>query len=197
MRTAAAVTALVLTWGAAGCSPGEAEPVTLPPVASESAGASGSPGVSGSVTPSPSLAAPTSDAPSAASRNTPEGASAFTQGFFNAVNAAYLSRDPGQVTELSHPDCNSCRSIAEDIVRIRESKLAVEGERFKLTFAETPPFEAGRVIVDFGLTTGSYIERRADGTVARRVDSAAEAGQARLLWERDGWLMLGLRMLEG
>ena len=135
MRIAAAITAFMLALGVAGCSADEAEPATLPAVGSGSASAPPStPGP-----PTPTSAATSSKSYQPDWPNTPEGASAFTMNFFEAVNAAYVDGDPNSLTRLSHPDCNSCSSIVADVARVRDAGLTVEGKRFDLQFAEQRP----------------------------------------------------------
>lgn len=136
--------------------------------------------------------------PPEAIEETPQGATAFARHFFNEVNRAYLMRDPSLVTVISHPDCNSCQNIVEDIARLREADTEVAGERFKLDYAETAPFVPSEpVLVDFRYSSDMYREVASDGSVELEAPAkAAQEAQARLLRGASGWLMYGLRVLE-
>ena len=200
MRTAAAVTALVLTWGAAGCSPGEAEPVTLPPVASESAGASGSPGVSGS----PSLTASPGEVEPSAPPSTPASggaaaasASAFARHFLEVVNRAYLDRRSDPVQELSSPNCGSCAAVIKDIDRLAAAGHQVSGRRYVLGAAEAAPaLPDGRVVVDFRFSTDPYVERNARDEVVQQFPAEpARDGQMLVSPEEDAWVVTAIRIV--
>jgi hypothetical protein len=126
---------------------------------------------------------------------TAQAASAFARHFFAEVNRGYKTRDVDTIRRLSHPDCNSCQNIMDDIERLRSAGLQVAGERFRLDYAETAPFVAGQpVFVDFRFSSDRYAELAADGSV--RLDAPPRTGvlaQARLIRSDARWLMYGLR----
>ena len=201
MRTAAAVTALVLTWGAAGCSPGEAEPVTLPPVASESAGASGPPGASGEPGTSASPTAPPSSkpvvVPDAAKEETPQGASAFARHYMTILEAALGSGQTRELRRLSDPGCGGCNALLAAIDSANASGQRVTGSSFVVEFAEAPAVQAGETIVDlrYNRQPGSLVD--ADGAVVSPI--AAEGpvdAQMRLKRVDEIWLVLGFRQVQ-
>ena len=197
MRTAAAVTALVLWMAVSGCSSDEAEPSTLPAVPTASAGTTGAEPSplpsSGALTPRPS----TSARPSAAATDAPAAAVAFARHFFDVINDAYLERSPDRVRTLSTPECGSCTAVVNDIGRLAAEDHQVAGRRYIVESAEAaPPLADGRVVVDFRFTTDPYVEVDRQKRVVK--DFAAEPardGQMMLEPQSGMWRVLAIRLL--
>lgn len=114
------------------------------------------------------------------------------------MNRSYALLDSGPVRSLSAADCNSCKSIIEDIERLRAAGLTVEGDRFRLAFAESPPLaDDGSAIVDFRFEADPYVEVDPEGQVVRDLPAKGEQdGQAKLLRQGAAWVMSGLRLVE-
>jgi hypothetical protein len=173
---------VVVALGAAvaltGCS-SDADPRPLPPLPPPSA------------TQAAALPVPPEAMPA-----TPQGAAAFARYYFGAlVNQAYESLDPASVQAHSTSACGSCDAIVTDVERLRDARLRVPGQRFKIGFAEAAPAEAdGSIIVDFRFSSDPYVETDAGGEVVREEPAQVDVdGQAKLIRRDGGWAMEAIR----
>lgn len=199
MRTAAAVSALVLGLLAAGCSTDETEPSTLPPVPLPSTsyrdGSSTRPTAAG---PSDSAGTTKLTVPTQTAGVTPAAASAFTKHFFGVINDAYLQRSAQPVRELSSQECGSCAAVIADISRLSAANSRVAGRRYILSAAEAaPPLPNGRVVVDFRFTADAYVERDPQGRMVQRFPAEdARDGQVMLEPIAGSWRVTAIRLLD-
>lgn len=174
------MTALVLAGALSGCSE-DTQAKPLPPLPSAT----------------PTVAAAPSPPPEAMAE-TAQGASAFTKYYFGVlINAAYASKDTAQVAALSAPECGSCANVVEDIERLERAGLSVDGQRFKLAFAEAPPADSdGTIVVDFRYTSDPYVETDGAGKVVRRLPAQVEQdAQVKLGRSANAWVVLAIRTL--
>ena len=176
IRSAAA--ALCASLLLVGCSADADDPEPLPPVESAS--------------PSP-VALPV---PSEAAAETPQGAAAFAEYFFEVVvNEAYASRDSSRVVELSAASCNSCQNIIDDVERLAASELTIDGRRFKIAFAEAPPANPdGSIFVDFRFSSDPYVERNEAGDLVRQEPAQIDQdAQVKLVRRGSTWVVDAIR----
>ena len=161
-----------------GCSD-DPEPRTLPPVPSAS--------------PSPSVV----PMPSEAAAETPEGAAAFARYFFAVVNAGLESGDAGHLRKISSPDCGGCRSLASAIEEEPSAGERIVGGLFDVLSAESPPVDAGDVIVEVSYAVSEIKVYGSDGAILRSTAAVPRTnGQVRLLRNGQGWIVQGFRSID-
>jgi len=176
---AAVVVSLALVVG--GCSEDEPKPSTLPPAPTASASA-----------------AQLEPAPQEAAADTPAGAAAFADFFFEELNRAYAERRPEIVTGLATDACKSCAATAADIQRLRDADHTVAGRRYILSSSEAPPADPdGKTLVDFRFTTDPYVEVDSSGKVAQEFpEEPTQDGQILLTRVAGAWRADGIRLLD-
>lgn len=124
--------AVVLSLSLVGCSE-DPVPNPLPPLPTAS--------------PSPSVVAAPSPPPEALAE-TPQGAAAFAEYYFDVVNAASLSANASPLRNLSSSDCGGCQNIIQAIEAPATPGETVDGGLFDVLFAEAPPAQEGVVPVE-------------------------------------------------
>ena len=130
LRTAIPLVA-VLGLLASGCSGGGAKPTTLP-----------------SLSATPPVTASPATVPIAARAQTPVGAVAFVHFFYDQVNAAFSTADPGLLFGLSDPACGTCKNYAQAAQQFRTDGQRIRGTSVRILTAEAPPLDRGFIAVD-------------------------------------------------
>ncbi len=162
-----------------GACSADAEPKALPPV--------------------PSIS-PTSvvlPLPSEAAQATPQGAAAFTRFYFGVLNRAFAAGDAAQVRELSDPGCDACNNLIRAIEEEPDPGERVEGGDYQIVFAESPPTNAGDVVVEvrYALTEVRVVNPQGDVVRTEPAEPGIDA-QVRLLRRGDSWIVRGFRNVE-
>lgn len=177
MRIRGALTALCVMAALVGCSD-DPEPRTLPPVAS--------------VSPSPSVVA----MPAEAAAETPEGAAAFARYWIEVLEGALATGDAAHLRRLSDEGCSSCSNLIGAVEDVDTQGQLVRDAQFTVDFAESPPIEAGEVVVELRYRRGAGELLDAEGEV---VASIAPEGPitAQMRLERRGpsWVVMGFRQV--
>lgn len=163
-----------------GCGPDPDGPTRLPPVESSS--------------PSP-VALPL---PSEAAAETPQGAAAFAEYYFEVVNAGLQSGDASAVQRLSDPGCGGCVNLIGAIEEDPQPGERIEGGLFELAFAEAAPAEEGVIAVDLRYSVSALRVLDDDGRVLRE-KPASTSLDAQLFLKRaqEGWIVRGFENVEG
>lgn len=135
--------------------------------------------------------------PSEAAAETPQGAAAFARYYFDVLNRAFASGDATQVRQLSHPGCDACNNLIGAIEEEPDPQERIEGGDYRIVFAESPPAEAGDVVVEVRYSLTEVRVLRPDGAVVRT--KPAEPGidaQLRLIRRGSSWIVRGFRNVE-
>ncbi len=104
--------------------------------ASESEAPSTLPSLTGG--PSPSAAPSPASTPSAVSAPNAEGASAFGRYFYEEIEEAFATRDPGRVAALSSPDCVICKRYIDSVTALRENDEHVDDYDITVLSSDAP-----------------------------------------------------------
>ena len=187
MRTAAAVTALVVWLAVSGCSSDEAEPSTLPAV----------PSASSSTRPSasPAAVAPSiPPVPSAAESATPQGATAFAKHYLEVLTTAFHEADARSLRQLSDADCGGCNNFIAAVEASATEKERTEGGIFEVVFAEAPPLQSDETIVELRYlrSAATIVDSRGTTVTTLAADPPLDA-QMRVRRLGESWLVLGFR----
>lgn len=180
MRTSAAALVLLLGLSVAACSDTEAEPQSLPPLASATP----------SVPPVPSP-------PAEAAAETPDGASAFARYYLALIDDAYRRGDTTALAAASAPGCGGCDSIMQSVrAVIGRGERQVQGAAVVQAVA-APPVQNGDVIllIDFTVPSKTFVDQTGS-TVATTAPTARTTAQMRLVRRADAWLVQGYRIVE-
>lgn len=157
-----------------GCS-SEAEPRTLPPVASAS--------------PSPMVL----PVPPEATPETAQGAAAFARHWIQVVEQALATGDATQLRALSDGGCGGCDNLIGAAEGGEEGET-IRGAGFAVEFAEAPPLENEETIVALRYFRSAGELLNPDGTVAATVAPEGPIdAEMRLKRQADSWIVLGFR----
>ena len=195
MRTAAAVTALVLWMAVSGCSSDEAEPSTLPAVPSASDGHTG--------VPSPSVVSPTASATQepppahiAPTAPTIEGAGEFARHYVRLIGEAFASADASSLRTASAPGCEGCDAIISAVDSLQPEGLRRVGGGYSVIDVAIPPVENGDVVLLLTYARAASEIVDYNGAV---VDTAPAVppttAQMRLIHRQGEWVVQGYRVV--
>ncbi|MCA1712219.1 MAG: hypothetical protein LC789_11525 [Actinobacteria bacterium] len=145
----AVVAALTLT----GCGGSSAEePQSLPTLESVAA------------SPSPSPSAVVAVPPEAAGE-TPQAAAEFAKFFYKQVERAFATKNPGLISRLSLPTCETCAVYVESLTELRDNNESVEGGHFTVTSAVSPGAINGVTPVDVSVNFSGSVRKDSSGKV--------------------------------
>jgi len=131
--------------------------------------------------------------PPEAREGTPEGAGAFARHWFQLVNFAYLTGDTEPVKDLSHPDCKSCVSIAEQVDDHVARGGTFAGGNIEITAASpTSLDERGVALVSLGYRQAPLVEMDRAGATTN--SGASSSGSMAFYGAYDGarWVTFGI-----
>ncbi len=189
---------MALAASAAGCSAGETEPSTLPPVESGSA-AGPSPTVSArasTATGEPKAAQPPLSPSATATAATPAGASAFARYYVESIGQAFATADSTGLRAATLPGCEGCEAIIGAVDSLRPLGQRRIGGEYAIVDVAAPAFENGDVVLllTYTRTAGQIVN--GEGVV---VDSAPAVplttAQMRLLHRQGRWFVQGYRVV--
>lgn len=186
---AAAVTSAAAAAALAACSSSPPPPApTLTPV-------SPSPGTTPPTTPStptgdatatpPTSGATAAQVPAAARANTAAGAEAFARYYFDALNAAFTTPDPGRLHGLADDSCRPCAAFQAATAALARSGYHVEPTPYSpQLFQELPDSTPAARVFLLVVAQPPTTTRRSDGSTVSRTPAARQATE--ILVARDG-----------
>jgi hypothetical protein len=187
---------VAVTLGLTGCTDGEpGDEVTAPSFEPASPEPSEPEAAPRTVEPSvePTQAAP--PLPDAATEQTPEGAVAFTEWWFETLNYAYATGDTDPLAEASIEGCETCETAVENIASVYEQGGLIEGGEVLLTSALAPPGQSdpSRIEVSVLLDQAEANEVTAVGDVVPFFGSEDAVAVTMLaFWDGDSWGAAGV-----
>lgn len=174
----------------AGCdSSGGDQPSPSPTPSASSVSPSASP--SSSPTPTPSESGP--QIPAAAREQTPAGAEAYVEYFFDQFNVAYKGPKPGVIEALGTHDCEFCAKS-----EARAVALASEGQRYAgdavtvdgvSSFGGAPEGQQ-YVRIEFTQLAATVVDE--DGKQVDKVTKGSAVGNAAVVWREGRWFVRGV-----
>jgi hypothetical protein len=199
-QTSRRVLAASITAGAlllSGCSVGEADDdVTAPSFAPASPAPSEADAAPSTTEPSeePTQAAP--PLPPEATEQTPEGAVAFTQWWFDTLNYATETGDTESLRAASDPDCSTCNNYISEIEGAYGAGGSIDGGLFMVeATAPGGVEELGIRLLARGDVSGTRI-LDAGGGVSTEYSAAEIANNVTLLKAGDEWMMASIGNVE-
>ena len=147
--------------------------------------------------PLPSPTATALEVPPSAQATTPQGAAAFARYYLQVVTQAFNSNTTTQLRALSHPECGTCKNLAELTEKEAAKGRVYEGGAFLVDSAEATERAPGDAIVDVVYRRAPSTTRDGKGAVVDR-DPGAEPAlmQMRTLRSGDGWVVRAIRFPE-
>ena len=132
--------------------------------------------------------------PSAAALETSQGAAAFATHFLTVVGDAYERADPDLVRRLSDPGCEGCNVLIAGIQSLRADGQVRVGGGYEVVSAVTPALTSKDTVVDVVYRRRAGQVVTADGGIVATAPAVLETeAQVRVLWEGQGWRVLGYR----
>ncbi|MBT9254861.1 hypothetical protein KMZ32_02460 [Phycicoccus sp. MAQZ13P-2] len=174
----------------AGCeTSGDDDPSPTPTPSVSSVSPSSSP--SASPSPSPSASGP--EIPAAAREQTPAGAEAYVEYFFDQFNVAWTKPQPGLIKSLSDPQCQFCKKTETTATRLAADKQRYKSDPARLqsvdVFGGAP---AGQQFTQVRLVQNRVAIVDEGGDVVR-IDERKELDYyVTLRWKSDRWWLLEL-----
>lgn len=157
-----------------GCGSEPEQPRTLPPV---------SPAPSASPSAEPEV-------PPSAQAETPEGAAAFAEFFYQQVGRAFVEKDPEIIRRLSAPGCEACKLFVDSLTKLRDNNERASAFSFDVVFAEAPAATGTEVRVDVIYNTPDIQRFDSSGKVIYEEPAAqGEQVQMTLIRGGGGWLV--------
>lgn len=174
----------------AGCdSSGGDQPSPSPTPSASSVSPSASP--SSSPSPSPSESGP--QIPAAAREQTPAGAEAYVEYFFDQFNVAWTKPQPGLIKSLSDPACQFCKKTEATAARLASDKQRYKSDPARLqsvdVFGGAP---AGQQFTQIRLIQNRVAIVNASGNAVRTDERKELDYYVTLRWKTDRWWLLEL-----
>ncbi|MBM6404154.1 hypothetical protein JQN72_07840 [Phycicoccus sp. CSK15P-2] len=191
----AAVVAVVVAAGCGGS--GGSVPSGSPVVSSSGPGGSVSSSASPSVSGSPSStggAGP--EVPAAAREQTPEGAEAFVEFYFEQFNVAWTEPRPGLIEANSTGDCKFCRTTEEHAVWLADNDQRYSSEPITLKSVEAlAGAPKGQLYLFAEFVQNPVDVVTADGTVTSSEDRMDVQRNLALKWSGGRWYMFAVEVV--
>jgi len=187
---------LLLAFGLGACTQDEPDTDVTAPTFVESSPdpSSSSAAPTASLEPSagPTVAAP--PLPELATRQTPEGAVAFTEWWFATLNYAYATGDTGPLRGGSVAGCGSCESLADTIDVTVSGGGEISGGLVALSQVFAPPSQSDlarvEVFVAIDQAEGAFVQP--DGSEVAIPATTARPATMQVLWTQDKWEAAGV-----
>lgn len=135
--------------------------------------------------------------PSEAAAATPQGAAAFARYYFDLINQGLTSGNASQARAVSDSGCGGCQNLIGAIEEEPTPGERIQGGLFKILSAESPPLEAGTVIVELQYSVSEVQVLDVNGGTLRTTPASGPSnGQIRLKRTGQSWMVLGFRGVE-
>jgi hypothetical protein len=113
--------------------------------------------------------------PSAATVHNAFGAAAFVRFYYAQLNAALRAASADPLTDLSDPECGTCKRYLASIGELADQRQHVKGTSVRVLSAEAPPEQNGYVAVDVFMDAPARTVVDANDQLVRAIPATARA----------------------